>query len=263
MITKTIIGVTPATAAALIKITVADGEGNKLLDEVALTDSLFTLTGTTYTATLKSTDNAAYAQYLVPDGVYTVTETMTAPEEYRLVTSTYEITAKTNVSKTAAVSGTGYEVGLTANEDTSTGRIDYTNEYEKPEEPHKKETSPYEGIGTLGAVKVGDEITYQIIYRNYKNQAADVTIVDKLDTHVEYVGHTPEDKGTYDETAHKVTWIFEDVAPMAEDGYVTLTVSVLESALLSNEGPGEVVNVCKKATVTVGNDTRYRKAYWK
>ena len=54
-----------------------------------------------------------------------------------------------------------------------------------PEEPEKKETEPYEGTGVLGAVKVGDEITYEISYKNYKAEAADVVIKDTLDPNVE------------------------------------------------------------------------------
>ena len=41
-----------------------------------------------------------------------------------------------------------------------------------PEEPHKKEITPYEGTGELGGVKVGDEITYEISYKNYKTEAS-------------------------------------------------------------------------------------------
>ena len=50
-----------------------------------------------------------------------------------------------------------------------------------PEEPHKKETAPYEGTGELGGVHVGDEITYEISYRNYKSEEATVVIKDTLD----------------------------------------------------------------------------------
>ena len=56
-----------------------------------------------------------------------------------------------------------------------------------PEEPEKKETEPYEGTGVLGTVKVGDEITYEISYKNYKDEAANVVIKDTLDKNVEFV----------------------------------------------------------------------------
>ena len=60
---------------------------------------------------------------------------------------------------------------------------------EKPvvDVPGKKEIEPYEGIGVLGGVFVGDEITYQISYKNYKTKKADVKIVDQLDKNVEFV----------------------------------------------------------------------------
>ena len=60
---------------------------------------------------------------------------------------------------------------------------EYTlNEVENPvpEEPTKTETEPYQGTGVLGAVKVGDEITYEISYKNYKAEAADVVIKVRL-----------------------------------------------------------------------------------
>ena len=52
--------------------------------------------------------------------------------------------------------------------------------------PHKEEVVPYEGTGDLGGVQVGDQITYEITYQNYKDVDADITIKDKLDDHVKY-----------------------------------------------------------------------------
>ena len=65
---------------------------------------------------------------------------------------------------------------------------------DEKDEPHKKETAPYEGNGVLGNVNVGDEITYEITYRNYKTEAATVIIKDKLDKNVEFV--SASDGGT-------------------------------------------------------------------
>ena len=124
-----------------------------------------------------------------------------------------------------------------------------------PEEPHKKETDPYEGTGTLGGVKVGDEITYEISYKNYKSEAADVTIKDKLDKNVEFV--SASDDGVYDST-HKVTWTLKDV-PANTEGTVTLKVKVLEGAKQSNGGEGKVVNGGPTATVQV-REPRARRA---
>ncbi len=128
------------------------------------------------------------------------------------------------------------------------------NVYEKIEPPTKQEISPYEGTGALGGVDVGDEIEYEISYKNYKNQAADVVIKDKLDKNVEFVGAS--DDGTYDKESHTVTWTLRDVASEKE-GKVTLKVKVLEGALAKNGGPGNVVNGGDTSTVQVGNDDAF------
>ena len=125
-----------------------------------------------------------------------------------------------------------------------------------PEEPEKKEKTPYEGTGVLGAVKVDDEITYEISYKNYKSEAADIVIKDTLDPHVTYVD---SDKGgDHDGSSNGgiVTWNLRDV-PAGREGTVTLKVKVLESALESKGGPGKVVNGGDNATVKVGNDQEY------
>ena len=123
-----------------------------------------------------------------------------------------------------------------------------------PEVPHKKEITPYEGTGILGGVKVGDEITYEISYKNYKSVAADVTIKDKLDANVEFV--SADNKGAYVKDDHTVVWTVKDV-PAGQEGKVTLTVKVLEGALKSNGGAGKVVNGGKSTTVQIGNDHEY------
>ncbi|MBR4687220.1 MAG: DUF11 domain-containing protein, partial [Bacteroidales bacterium] len=121
-----------------------------------------------------------------------------------------------------------------------------------PEGPTKQETEPYEGTGVLGAVKVGDEITYEISYRNYKAEAADVVIRDTLDKNAEFV--SADNGGT--EAGGVVTWTLTAV-PAGEEGTVTLTVKVLEGALESNGGEGRVVNGGDNTTVKVGNDAEY------
>ena len=121
-----------------------------------------------------------------------------------------------------------------------------------PEEPHKKEIAPYEGNGVLGEVQVGDEITYEISYKNYKTEAADVVIKDKLDANVEFV--SADNGGTLADGA--VTWTRAKV-PAGQEGKVTLTVKVLEGALVSTGGPGKVVNGGETATVKIGNDDEF------
>ena len=264
VITKTISGVDAATAAGKITIKVVDNQGNTLLNQL-LNQAPFTLSGSQYTATLKNTDNAEYAKFIVPDGIYTVMETVVEPDHYSLTGSTYAVTAKESVTETDAVSGTGYTFQLT-DEDTSRGEIDYTNEYSQPEKPQKQETAPYKGNGVLGAVQVGDVITYEISYRNYKIQAADIIIKDTLDKNVEFVSADTKAKDAGGKVTHTnstnedgqtvVTWKVEKVAPGAT-GKVVLQVKVLERALVSNGGPGNVINDGNKATVKVGGDSEY------
>ena len=119
-----------------------------------------------------------------------------------------------------------------------------------PEIPSKQEIDPYEGNGVLGAVKVGENITYEITYKNYKSATATVKIVDELDKNVAFVD---AGDGQYDAAKHTVTWEIKDV-PAKQEGTVTLTVNVLPGAQKSNDGPGKVVNGGKGATVQVGDD---------
>ena len=132
---------------------------------------------------------------------------------------------------------------------------EYTlNEVENPvpEVPNKKETAPYEGTGVLGGVKVGDEITYEINYRNYKAEAADIVIKDTLDTNVEFV--SADNGGT--EADGVVTWTLTGVEA-GKEGKVTLKVKVLAGALKSEGGKGKVVNGGNTASVKVGSDHEY------
>lgn len=127
-----------------------------------------------------------------------------------------------------------------------------------PKTSEKTEISPYQGKGELGAVEVGDKITYRIDYENYKTGVCDIKISDKLDANVEYVEASCESGDTvnYDSGTHTVNWVLKDRNP-GDKGYVTLTVKVLEGACKSNGGPGEVLNGGSTTTVQVGNDNAY------
>ncbi len=116
----------------------------------------------------------------------------------------------------------------------------------------KNEIDPYVGKGELGPVSVGEEITYEITYRNYKAAPADIIINDKLDDNVEFVS---ADNGGVNNNG-TVSWTIADV-PADGSGSVKLTVKVLESALISNGGPGKVINGGDTATVKIGNDKAY------
>ena len=130
----------------------------------------------------------------------------------------------------------------------------HTNVVENPvpENPKKEEVTPFAGTGTLGSVKVGQEITYKITYRNYKSEAADVVIKDTLDKNVQFV--KADNNGT--QSGGVVTWTIKNV-PAGQEGSVTLTVKVLEGALKSKGGPDKVLNGGDNTTVKVGNDSEY------
>lgn len=106
-------------------------------------------------------------------------------------------------------------------------------------EPFKQEVAPYAGTGKLGEVNVGDEITYEIVYTNYKNKPVDVTIADLFDKNLKFI--SASDGGEYDAEEHGVSWEIKDV-PAGKTGKVTVTVKVLEGALKSKNGPGNVIN---------------------
>ena len=99
----------------------------------------------------------------------------------------------------------------------------------------------------LGTVNPGDEITYEISYRNYTFEPADVVIEDTLDKNVEFV--SASDNG--ENIDGVVTWTIEKV-PAGKAGKVTLTVRVLESARTVNK----VENGGESTTVLI-NDTVY------
>ena len=167
------------------------------------------------------------------------------------------VTLKVRVLESALVSNEG--PGKVVNGgDSTTVKIGNDKEFTVetvenpvPEKPEKEEITPYEGIGELGPVNVGDEITYRITYRNYKSDTANVTIKDTLDANVEYV--SASDAGVYDEVNHVVNWTIRNV-PAGVTGSVLLKVKVLEGAQISNGGKGKVVNGGDTTTVRVGND---------
>ena len=115
-----------------------------------------------------------------------------------------------------------------------------TNIVTHPIPPVKTETKP--GAGKL--VQVGEKITYEISYINYKQEAATVTVTDYLDKNVKLDSTSP--KGAYDEETHTVTWTVDNLEA-GKDGKVSLTVEVQKSA----EKPEKVEN---QAGMKVGND---------
>ena len=98
-------------------------------------------------------------------------------------------------------------------------------------------------------VKVGDEITYRIDYRNFTNSRATVTITDVLDPGVELVADEAP-AYTYDEAARTLTWEME-TEPFT-DGSVTFTVRVTEAARLLDAEDKARATVDNLANVAVG-----------
>ena len=121
-----------------------------------------------------------------------------------------------------------------------------------PEEPHKKETAPYEGTGVLGGVKVGDEITYEISYKNYKAEAADIVIKDTLDKNVEFVSASD---GGREQRRHRD--LDDQGCGRGQGRHGDPDGEGAGGALESKGGPGKVVNGGDGATVKVGNDKEY------
>ena len=128
-----------------------------------------------------------------------------------------------------------------------------TNTVEIPVEPEEgvKPTKKAVGIDPAkDTVEIGQKVEYRIGYRNHKNTAVSVRIVDKLDDGVKFI--SASDGGVYDAAKHTVIWNIAKLAPFA-DGEVTLTVEVTEAArkLANDETMATVKNT---ATVKFDND---------
>lgn len=128
-----------------------------------------------------------------------------------------------------------------------------TNTVEIPVEPEEgvKPTKKAVGIDPAkDTVEIGQKVEYRIGYRNHKNTAVSVRIVDKLDDGVKFI--SASDGGVYDAAKHTVIWNIAKLAPFA-DGEVTLTVEVTEAArkLADDETMATVKNT---ATVKFDND---------
>ncbi len=141
--------------------------------------------------------------------------------------------------------------------------------------PHqdKEEISPGDGL----LVAVGQEITYQITWHNYKKEPAEIRIMDVLDPGVDFVSASDGGDYKFGESTwsdgngmvsyrHTVLWNLGE-KEAGSSGTVTLTVRVNESAienyfynkdaseLAPKESPqGDDYEVFNQARVKVGND---------
>lgn len=113
----------------------------------------------------------------------------------------------------------------------------FTNIVENPLLP-EKEVSAASQAGVGGdAVKVGDEITYNIVYANYEETTATIYISDPLPIEVDFISAT--DGGAYDSDTHTVTWMLTDV-PARTRSTVSVVVRVNLEALVDIENNAEV-----------------------
>ena len=77
-------------------------------------------------------------------------------------------------------------------------------------------------------LKVGDELTYTIKYKNLEKDAATVIVTDAVPAGTEFV--SADNGGTWDKTDNKVTWNLTGVEPGAK-GTVSFTVRVTMDAV--------------------------------
>ena len=115
--------------------------------------------------------------------------------------------------------------------------------------PKKTESDAQDSKGS--GVKLGDELTYTIGYKNTENKPATVTVSDAVPAGTEFV----EFAGDHKDVASKdkdgnLTWTLTDV-PAGEEGTVQFKVRVTEDAFKSGGASGDISN---QASVTVGNN---------
>lgn len=115
--------------------------------------------------------------------------------------------------------------------------------------PKKSENDAQDSKGS--GVKLGDELTYTIGYKNTEGAYATVTITDAVPAGTEFV----EFAGDHADVASKdndgkLTWTLADV-PAGEEGTVQFKVRVTEDAFKSGGASGDISN---QASVAVGNN---------
>lgn len=100
-------------------------------------------------------------------------------------------------------------------------------------------------------VKLGDELTYTIGYKNTENKPATVTVSDAVPAGTKFVEFTGDhaDVASRDNDG-KLIWTLADV-PAGEEGTVQFKVRVTEDAFKSGGASGDISN---QASVAVGNN---------
>ena len=115
--------------------------------------------------------------------------------------------------------------------------------------PKKSESDAQDTTGT--GVKLGDELTYTISYKNTEGAPATVTISDAAPAGTEFVEFTGDhaNAGSKDKDGN-LTWTLADV-PAGEKGTVQFKVRVTEDAFKSGGASGDISN---QASVKIGNN---------
>lgn len=148
-----------------------------------------------------------------------------------------------------AVKGAQGAVGTVSNTATITvGNKSYTGTTTNYV-PKKSESDARDSKGS--GVKLGDELTYTIGYKNTENKPATVTISDTVPAGTEFAEFTGDHKdvGSKDSDGN-LTWTLTDV-PAGEEGTVQFKVRVTEDAFKSGGASDDISN---QASVTVGNN---------
>lgn len=115
--------------------------------------------------------------------------------------------------------------------------------------PKKSESDAQDSSGS--GIKLGDELTYTIGYKNTEGASATVKITDAVPAGTEFVEFT----GDHANVASKdndgnLTWTLAGV-PAGKEGTVQFKVRVTEDAFKSGGASGDISN---QASVTVGNN---------
>lgn len=115
--------------------------------------------------------------------------------------------------------------------------------------PKKSESDAQDSTGS--GVKLGDELTYTISYKNTEGAPATVTISDAAPAGTEFVEFTGDhaNAGSKDKDGN-LTWTLTDV-PAGEEGTVQFKVRVTEDAFKSGGASDDISN---QASVKVGNN---------
>ncbi len=115
--------------------------------------------------------------------------------------------------------------------------------------PKKSESDAQDATGA--GVKLGDELTYTIGYKNTESTPATVTVTDAVPAGTEFVEFTGDhaNAGSKDKDGN-LTWTLTDV-PAGEEGTVQFKVRVTEDAFKSGGASDDISN---QASVKVGNN---------